>query len=120
MSEALNTAEKLFHAQGGLDPVTAARHIATAIDGADDGELFLEYRESESISLDDGRIRAASFDTRRGFGLRAVLGEASYYAHAGEMSDEALARAAQTIKAAKANEHGMIAGGPAAAGSALY
>ncbi len=85
MSEALNTAEKLFHAQGGLDPVTAARHIATAIDGADDGELFLEYRESESISLDDGRIRAASFDTRRGFGLRAVLGEASYYAHAGEI-----------------------------------
>jgi len=120
MSEALTIAETLFHAEGGLDPLVAARHIATATDGADDGELFLEYRESESISLEDGRIRAAAFDTRRGFGLRAVLGEASYYAHAGELSDAALARAAATIKSAKANEHGMVAGGPAAAATPLY
>src|ERR1700722_10928887 len=120
MSEALNTAEKLFHAQGGLDPVSAARHIATAIDGADDGELFLEYRESEAISLEDGRIRSASFDTRRGFGLRAVLGEASYYAHAGELSDETLARAAQTIKSARAREISVTAAGPAAGHAPLY
>jgi TldD protein len=120
MTEALNIAETLFHRDNGLDPVSAGRHIATATEGADDGELFLEYRESESISLDDGRIRAASFDTRRGFGLRAVLGEASYYAHAGEISDAALARAAATIKAAKAMEHAVTAAGPAAAGAALY
>jgi TldD protein len=120
MTEALTLAEKLFHHETGLDPVTAGRHIATATDGADDGELFLEYRESESINLDDGRIRAASFDTRRGFGLRAVLGEASYYAHAGEISDAALARAAETIKAAKAMEHAVTAAGPAAAANPLY
>ena len=120
MSEALDIAQKLFHGTGGLDPVIAARHIATAVDDADDGELFLEYRESESISLDDGRIRAASFDTKRGFGLRAVVGEASYYAHAGEVTDEALARAAATIKSAKAAEHDMVAGGPAASNPPLY
>ncbi|HUW79780.1 MAG TPA: metallopeptidase TldD-related protein, partial [Acidocella sp.] len=120
MSEAQTTADKLFHAESGLDPITAARHIATATDGADDGELFLEYRESEGISLEDGRIRSASFDTRRGFGLRAVLGEASYYAHAGEISDEALARAAETIKAAKARELSVTAAGPAAVNKPLY
>ncbi|WP_298214481.1 metallopeptidase TldD-related protein, partial [Acidocella sp.] len=120
MSEALTTAATLFHSTDGLDPHTAARHIATATDGADDGELFLEYRESESISLEDGRIRSASFDTRRGFGLRAVLGEASYYAHAGEITDAALARAAATIKAAKSQEHSLTAAGPAAAPAALY
>jgi TldD protein len=120
MSEALSIAHKLFHEDGGLDPQIAARHLGTALEGADDGELFLEYRESESISLDDGRIRAASFDTRRGFGLRAVLGEASYYAHAGELTDSALARAAATIKAAKAAEQHMIAGAPAAAAGPLY
>ncbi|NNM56608.1 metalloprotease TldD [Acidocella sp.] len=120
LSEALTTAATLFHGTNGLDPHTAARHIATATDGADDGELFLEYRESESISLEDGRIRAASFDTRRGFGLRAVLGEASYYAHAGEITDEALARAAATIKAAKSLEHSATAAGPAAAPTPLY
>jgi TldD protein len=120
MSDALATADRLFHAAGGLDPAIAARHIATAMDGADDGELFLEYRESEGISLEDGRIRSASFDTRRGFGLRAVLGEASYYAHAGELSDAAVARAAATIKAARAAEHAMVAAGPSAAAAPLY
>jgi TldD protein len=120
MSEALLTADKLFHTTGGLDPHAATRHIAHALDGTDDGELFLEYRESEMISLEDGCIRSASFDTRRGFGLRAVLGEASYYAHAGEISDAALARAVTTIKAARASEHSVTAAGPAAAGGALY
>jgi TldD protein len=120
MSEALATADRLFHDAGGLDPVVSARHIATALDGADDGELFLEYRESEGISLEDGRIRSASFDTRRGFGLRAVLGEASYYAHAGELSDAALGRAAATIKAAKSAEHAMVAAGPGAFATPLY
>jgi TldD protein len=120
MSEALTTANTLFHGTNGLDPITAARHIATAPDGADDGELFLEYRESEAISFEDGRIRSASFDTRRGFGLRAVLGEASYFAHAGEITDEALARAAATIKAAKAMELSVTAAGPTAAPASLY
>jgi TldD protein len=120
MSDTNAIADRLFHDVGGLDRVVAARHIATALDGADDGELFLEYRESEAISLEDGRIRSASFDTRRGFGLRAVLGEASYYAHAGELSDEALARAAATIQAAKSAEHAMVAAGPQAAMAPLY
>lgn len=102
MSDALTKADEFFHGPQGLDLQDAAKHIATTLDGADDGELFLEYRESESISLDDGRIRAASFDTRRGFGLRAVLGEAAYYAHAGDISSAALGRAAETIRAAKA------------------
>ncbi|OYV58096.1 MAG: metalloprotease TldD, partial [Acidocella sp. 21-58-7] len=117
---ALETAHTLFHGDGGLDPVVAARHIAAALEGTDDGELFLEYRESEGISLEDGRIRSASFDTRRGFGLRAVLGDASYYAHAGDLSEAALARAAQTIRAAKASEQAMVAAGPAGASAPLY
>jgi TldD protein len=120
MSDTIAIADRLFHNVGGLDRDVAARHIATALEGADDGELFLEYRESEGISLEDGRIRSASFDTRRGFGLRAVLGEASYYAHAGELSDAALARAAATIQAAKSAEHAMVAAGPSVAAAPLY
>ena len=117
---ALTTAAELFHGAEGLDPDAAVRLIAPALDSTDDGELFLEYRESESISLDDGRIRAASFDTRRGFGLRAVLGEAAYFAHAGELTTEALARAAETIRIAKARELSVVAPGPAGAKAPLY
>src|SRR5258707_10151418 len=46
------------------------RTVAATLRHADDGELFLEYRESESISLDDGRIRAAGFDTSFGMADR--------------------------------------------------
>jgi len=75
-----------------------AQAIATAaLAPSDDGELFLEYRESEQISLEEGRIRAAGFDTQLGFGLRAVAGEEQGYAHAGELSAAALRRAAEAL-----------------------
>ncbi len=73
MSDALAVTDALFFRE--LDQAAAERRVADTLSGCDDGELFLEYRESEAISLDDGRIRSASFDTMRGFGLRAVAGE---------------------------------------------
>ncbi len=77
--------DRLFfeRADAQLDRSGAERHLVAALAASDDGELFLEYRESEQISLDDGRIRSAGFDTTLGFGLRAVAGEATGYAHAG-------------------------------------
>jgi TldD protein len=70
----LDVTDALFFGRAGamLDQDTAIRLTARALGGADDGELFLEYRESEQTALDDGRIRAAGFDTSLGFGLRAV------------------------------------------------
>jgi len=61
---ALATTDDLFfgRADATLDRDTAARMTRDALTGTDDGELFLEYRESESISLEDGRIRAAGYD----------------------------------------------------------
>lgn len=120
MSDALATADRLFHGNDGLDPLQARRDIAPALEAADDGELFLEYRESEVVSLDDGRIRNASFDSRRGFGLRAVTGEAAIYAHAGEISAPALARAVATLRDAPEGEAGTAAVAPPAATTRLY
>jgi TldD protein len=84
--------DRLFFERAGatLDRDAAEEIVAAALAKADDGELFLEYHESEAISLDDGRIRSAGFDTSLGFGLRAVAGEATGYAHAGELSEAAL------------------------------
>src|ERR1700710_3309832 len=82
-----------FDRPGSLDRADAERIVAGALAGMDDGELFLEYRESEQLSLEEGRIRSAGFDTQLGFGLRAVLGEEAGFAHAGEISDAALRRA---------------------------
>jgi len=78
--------EELFFTRAGMDKGRVERIVADALNGADDGELFLEYRQSEAIAFDDGRLRSASFDTSQGFGLRAVSGEAQGYAHASELS----------------------------------
>ena len=58
----------------GLEPAQLQALLAEGLHGVDDGELFLEYRETESLTLDDGRLKGAAFDTSKGFGLRAVAG----------------------------------------------
>ena len=103
-----------------LDRGTAERIVAEALAGCDDGELFLEYRETEHISLDDGRIRHAGFESGSGFGLRAILGEETGYAHAGEMSEPALRRAAATVSAVRGGSSGVAAEAPRASNARLY
>ena len=116
----LAVTDGLFFERHGLDRHQAERITADALAQADDGELFLEYRESESISLDDGRIRAAGFDTALGFGLRAVAGEAAGYAHAGELTEAALKRAAATVASVAQGHSGTASEPPRATNNRLY
>ena len=80
-----------------LQPEAAQRLTAQALSAADDGELFLQYRRSEAFGFDDGRLKTASYDTHGGFGLRAVSGETTAFAHANELSEGAIKRAAETM-----------------------
>src|SRR6476646_11323566 len=114
--------DRLFfeRADATLDRVAAEGALASALTRSDDGELYLEYRESEQISLDDGRIRSAGFDTSLGFGLRAIAGEATGYAHASELSDAALRRAADSVAAVAAGYSGTAAEPPRATNTRLY
>src|SRR3982751_4025955 len=89
----------LFFSEAGMDRARVQRLVDDSLNGTDDGELFLEYRQSETFAFDDGRLKAATFDTTQGFGLRAVAGEATGYAHASELSEEAIKRAANTVRA---------------------
>jgi TldD protein len=122
MNSPLAVTDALFFAREGatLGLDAAERLTREALAESDDGELFLEYRESESISLDDGRIRAAGFDTSLGFGLRAVAGEATGYAHAGELTEDALKRAAATVSAVASGHSGVAAEPPAGTNRRLY
>jgi TldD protein len=118
----LAVTDRLFFAREGatLDQDSAARLTHSALAASDDGELFLEYQESETISLDDGHIRSAGFDTTLGFGLRAVAGEATGYAHSGELSEAALKRAAATVGAVAAGHAGAEAESPRSTNARLY
>lgn len=91
-----------------------------ALQGADDGELYVERGTSEALTFDDGRLKSASFDTNRGFGLRCVAGETSGFAQSTELTPAALTRAARAVVMAKDGYDGTMAAAPARTNTRLY
>ncbi|MGE0282984.1 MAG: metalloprotease TldD [Rhizobiaceae bacterium] len=94
--------------------------VADAVHGADDGELFLEYSEAEALMLDNGRLKTANFNTSQGFGLRAVAGEATGYAHSSEMTEQALLRASDAVSTVKDGYSGTMSAAPQRTNTHLY
>ncbi|HLL58437.1 MAG TPA: DNA gyrase modulator, partial [Allosphingosinicella sp.] len=88
---------RFLYRDDGLSPEAAQRLTAEALRSCDDGELYLQYTASESFGFDDGRLKTADFNTQAGFGLRGVSGETTAFAHANELSESAIRRAAETM-----------------------
>ena len=112
--------DQLFFEKTGMDRDRINGIVDDALKETDDGELFLEYRQSESLSYDDGRLRSASFDTTQGFGLRAIADEAVGYSHASELSEAAIKRAAETVTAVHTGYSGNAAEAPQGTNLSLY
>lgn len=117
---ALAVTDDLFFNRAGLDRARVEGIVAEALGAADDGELYLEYAQSESLGWDDGKLKSASFDTTQGFGLRAIAGEATGYAHASTLSEDAIRRASSTVRAVSAGHSGTVAEAPQGTNRALY
>jgi len=103
-----------------LDQQRALAELRRAVAGGDDGELYLERSRSEFLAFDDGRLRNAAYDSGTGFGLRAVAGEATGYAHSNELSEAALRRAAETARLAVRDGGGVMAPPPPGTNRRLY
>ena len=112
-------AEDLF-ARHGLDAGRCGRIVADALQGADDGELFVEHRISEGLVFDDGKMKSAAYNVSDGFGLRAVAGETSAVAHGSDVSEAALTRAAATVAMAGRGRTGTLDVAPAGTNHHLY
>jgi TldD protein len=106
--------------RAGLDRRDARKHLARGLEGADDGELYLEYAQSEMLVFDNGRLKQATYNTDQGFGLRAVKDEAVGYAHSSDLSEAALARAADAVRAVKGGYNGRYAEPPGRTNVRLY
>ena len=106
--------------RAGLDGGKVRQLIASGLEGADDGELFLEYCQSEVLVFDNNRLKQATYDTAQGFGLRAVKDEAVGYAHASDVSEAALSRAAEVVRAVKDGHSGKYSEPPARTNRKLY
>jgi TldD protein len=116
---AMSPAPSILEASG-VDPEAASAILTTALEGADDGEIFAERSHSEFFMFDDGRLKSASYDSTEGFGLRVVAGESVGYAHASEISLPAVKRAAASAALAKRGYSGVAAEGPRPTNRRLY
>lgn len=105
MSISISPSE-LFYNRTDMDEVRIKRVVSDSLEGSEDGELFLEYSQSEALIFDDGRLKSATFDTTQGFGLRAVSGETTGYAHASELSEGAIKRAGETVRGVRSGNGG--------------
>ena len=103
-----------------LDRDDVRRELLRGLQGADDGELFLEYSQSEALGFDNGRLKQATYDTAQGFGLRAVKDDAVGYAHSSDVSIPALIRAADAVSAVRGGYNGTFAAAPSHTNVKLY
>ena len=102
------------------DPERVSSLLSDTLGGSDDGELFLEQVETESLVFDNGKLKSGSFDTRQGFGLRSVAGDAAGYAHSGDMTYAALSRASDAVRAVTGGHSGTYAEAPRKTNKLLY
>ena len=72
--------------------------ISDTLKKCDDGELYLENSKSESIFLDDNKIKNSSYNSDLGFGFRAVSGEVVAYSHSNEISKNSLKQSSDNLK----------------------
>ena len=72
--------------------------ISDTLQKCDDGELYLENSKSESILLDDNKIKNSSYSSDLGFGLRAISDEIVAYSHSNEISKNSLKQSSENLK----------------------
>ena len=81
--------------------------VSHALNGSDDGELYLEYVETESLIWDDSRLKAANFETKKGLSLRSLCGE-SWGLAVGSLADrQTLSQAAEIVQGVSRGHSGV-------------
>ena len=77
--------------------------IEKLLQNFDDGELFIEEVFSENILFDDNKIKNASYDQDKGFGLRAVENDSVTFTHNTELNENSIDSALRFLKNSKNN-----------------
>ncbi len=71
----------------------------------DDGELFLEKTISENLVFDDNKLKNASYDEDKGFGLRVINNESIGFAHSSELTEISLKNAIKSLNSIRAGKN---------------
>jgi TldD protein len=95
-------------------------HLRDVLLSADDGELYIEHSQSEGLVFDNGRLKQASYNEDKGFGLRLVAGEAVGYAHSGALTSTSFQRACHAVSAVGKGYSGHYSEAPSKSSVKLY
>ncbi len=81
-----------------LDVLKAEKIVTETLSKCDDGELYLEDTKSESIVLDDNKIKNSNYTADTGYGFRAINGDVVAYSHSNEISENSLISSSKNLK----------------------
>src|SRR5262249_47185171 len=107
--------ERFFEDRFGLTSSALERLLGSQLAGrVDHADLFLEYRISEELTLEEGAVKKASRHVSQGAGIRAQSGERTGYAHTDDLALPNLEEAARQARAIadQAGAGAVVAGGP--------
>jgi len=96
-----------FFSKTDLSRKDAEGIISETLNKCDDGELYLENSKSESIVLDDDKIKSSTYSSDLGYGLRAVTGEVVGYSHSNEISKNSLKQSADNLRSTLKSKNGI-------------
>jgi len=96
-----------FFTKTDLSRQDAENIISETLNKCDDGELYLENSKSESILLDDNKIKSSIYSSDLGYGLRAVTGEVIAYSHSNEISKNSLKQSAENLSSTLKSKKGV-------------
>jgi TldD protein len=92
--------ERFFEDRFGLSASALERLLGSELAGrVDHADLFLEYRVSEELVLEEGAVKKASRHVSQGAGIRAQSGERTGYAHTDDLALPNLEEAARQARA---------------------
>ena len=77
-----------FFNKSDLTRQDADKIVSETLNNCDDGELYLEESKSESILLDDNKIKSSNYSSDLGFGFRAISDEVVAYSYSNEISKD--------------------------------
>jgi len=89
--------ERFFRERYGVSAGTLEQVLGSALARrADYGDLYFEFRTSETLALEDGLVKRASKDVSQGAGVRVVAGDKTGYAYSDDVTVSTLEHAAET------------------------
>ncbi|MGH7400238.1 MAG: metalloprotease TldD [Candidatus Rokuibacteriota bacterium] len=92
--------ERFFADRFGLNAASMERLLGSTLAGrVDHADLYVEYRISEELVLEEGAVKKAARHVSQGAGIRAQSGERTGYAHTDDLAMPNLEEAARQARA---------------------